>query len=340
MFKTIAPNAGPFLSLIFCLILAAPASMAAASDGPVCEGLAKASAEARAAKDLGKLETLLSQEKASDALCSERTIFCLGRNVALGYLDQAYARADAGAPPEELDKLLIKGKSFGAPWQLSVMEGDLRLHRAQKAHDGAQYSEASAAYQRALIELQDEQACHEFGEPPRPSAEDTEHIYRNMTATLLLAAPLKIERTRCSPCSWAFFSRIGGFEPHSRPLPLTFREGQTDLTPEGSAAAKELGECLKVEKPSRIVLSGHADPTGSDVYNADLSARRLAAVKDLLVKGGFAGEVQLEPKGKTEPFALPDASGYSPEEIRKLDRRIELVSYADAAAGCVAAPQP
>ncbi len=339
MRQPITPNAGRFLSLIFCLAFAAHGSVAAEPDGPICEGLAKASAQAGGAKDLGRLEKLLNEEKEADSQCSERTIFCLGRNVALGYLEQAYSRADAGAPPEELDKLLTKGRSFGAPWQLLTLQGDLLLHRAQKAHDGALFGQASSAYQQALIELQDEPACKDFGEPPRPSKEEAEHLYRNMSATLLLAEPLKIERTRCSPCNWAFFSRIGDFEPHSRPLPLTFKADKDELTPEGNDAAAELIECLRVERPSRIVLSGHTDLVGTDAYNRDLSQRRLDAVKDLLVKSGFTGAIELQAKGKSEPFSPPDA-GYSAEEVRKLNRRIELVSYFDAAPACAAPQQP
>jgi outer membrane protein OmpA-like peptidoglycan-associated protein len=56
----------------------------------------------------------------------------------------------------------------------------------------------------------------------------------------------------------------------------------------------------------------------------DLSARRLAAVRDFLVKGGFTGTIELEPKGKREPFVVDDPTEHSEAEIDQMNRRVEL----------------
>jgi hypothetical protein len=50
----------------------------------------------------------------------------------------------------------------------------------------------------------------------------------------------------------------------------------------------------------------------------------LEAVSRLLRKGGYTGQLELLPKGKSEPFTDVDRSTYSLDVLWQLDRRVEL----------------
>lgn len=83
-------------------------------------------------------------------------------------------------------------------------------------------------------------------------------------------------------------------------------------------------ECASQEKFPHIKLTGHTDMKGDDAYNMELSARRLAAVRDYLVHAGYTGQIELVPLGKREPFQLDDPGQHSQAEIDQLNRRVEL----------------
>lgn len=108
------------------------------------------------------------------------------------------------------------------------------------------------------------------------------------------------------------------------PVPLMFVYNEATLTPEGARAAALLLEYLTLKHLSQIELTGHADERGTDDYNYDLSRERLDTVFRLLKDGGYAGELKLTPKGKTEPYTGVDRAAYKGEALYQLDRRVEL----------------
>jgi outer membrane protein OmpA-like peptidoglycan-associated protein len=113
----------------------------------------------------------------------------------------------------------------------------------------------------------------------------------------------------------------------SIPVPIMFVYNEANFTSEGRRAADLLIEYLKLKHLKSISLSGHADERGSDPYNMDLSRERLDAVARYLRDGGFSGELDLVPKGKSEPFTGVDRSKFSGEALYQLDRRVELRVY-------------
>jgi len=145
-----------------------------------------------------------------------------------------------------------------------------------------------------------------------------------MVEAQLLAPQFELVRTRDNKCGGVFLASIRGFAPKSRPLPVTYVYKEATMTPEGTKAAQALLDCVKNENYHRVVLSGHTDQIGSDAYNMDLSAKRLATVKAFLVSGGITAEIVLIPKGKSEPFQVDDPGQHTPEEINQLNRRVEL----------------
>lgn len=108
------------------------------------------------------------------------------------------------------------------------------------------------------------------------------------------------------------------------PVPMTFMFDEATLTPDGEKTARLLLEYLQLKKYSAITLSGHADERGTTDYNMELSRKRLETVSAFLRSGGYAGKMDLVPKGATEPFKTIDRSKFSRDDLMQLDRRVEL----------------
>jgi outer membrane protein OmpA-like peptidoglycan-associated protein len=111
----------------------------------------------------------------------------------------------------------------------------------------------------------------------------------------------------------------------SIPVPVTFVFNEASFTDDGRKAASLLLEYLKLKRFGKVTLTGHADERGSDELNMQLSRDRLQTVANFLKAGGFAGELELVPKGKSEPYLGVARGDYDQEELWQLDRRVELV---------------
>jgi outer membrane protein OmpA-like peptidoglycan-associated protein len=303
------------------LLLAGSLPPAAAAD--TCTALTAQVAEARRANDLPRLSTLLTRARAPEAGCASTALFCLGRQGALAYVAAFYRHVDEKAPYAALEKLLAEGERLGSPWPLLVAFADIRFEEGRRSKKPELITAAARDYQRALTALGDEEDRLCPGEPSL-SAVQLGAIHRSMSTAILLAPRLETVSTRDGRCGGAFLAGIRGFIPEARPVPIRFAFNEASLTPEGEGAARALLDCIKREQYALIELTGHTDQRGSDAYNMDLSARRLATVRAFLEKGGFAGRVVTTPKGKSDPFRADDRGKYSQDELDQLDRRVEL----------------
>jgi outer membrane protein OmpA-like peptidoglycan-associated protein len=312
------------LAIALCLGVALPASGLAEAAGD-CATIAVSVAEARKAGDFDALDRLVAQADTAASACSAQARACLGRDAALGLLDAAKAKASEGASAGEVAALITRGRRLASPWQLLAAHGDLLLDEAKAVHDAKAYGEASLTYQLALLDAETTPvSCSNAEASARPAKPALEKLYGKMSTALLLAAPVRVATSRCGACDWLFLAGVGDFTPASRPLPITFDEGGVKPTPQGAEAIAALLQCTKGAGWKRIVLSGHTDDIGPEADNMKLSGRRLDVVKQALVAGGFDGEVVLEPKGKSEAYPVDPADQYTAEEVRRLNRRIEL----------------
>jgi outer membrane protein OmpA-like peptidoglycan-associated protein len=114
-------------------------------------------------------------------------------------------------------------------------------------------------------------------------------------------------------------------ETSQRREPITFIYNDTTFTLDGWRAVDGLAKQLLSDQPAMVSLSGHADERGSDLYNIELSRKRLSVVADYLRDKGFVGKLQLIPKGKSEPYRGVDRHALSQDELFQLDRRVELI---------------
>jgi outer membrane protein OmpA-like peptidoglycan-associated protein len=111
----------------------------------------------------------------------------------------------------------------------------------------------------------------------------------------------------------------------SAKAPITFIYNETTFTTQGRRAADLLAKYLLAQRAASVSLTGHADERGSDQYNLELSRARLAVVADYLRESGFAGKLELIPKGRSEPYSAVDRRALPKEDVFQLDRRVELL---------------
>jgi OOP family OmpA-OmpF porin len=88
--------------------------------------------------------------------------------------------------------------------------------------------------------------------------------------------------------------------PAAREFVVYFDWDRSDLTAEASSVVTQAANYAKSGRPTRILVVGHADTSGSAAYNVGLSNRRARTVGDALVAQGVnGGVISLDGKGET-----------------------------------------
>ena len=97
--------------------------------------------------------------------------------------------------------------------------------------------------------------------------------------------------------------------PVAREFIVYFDWDRSDLTAEARSVVTQAANYAKTGRPTRVLVVGYADTSGSAAYNVGLSNRRSLTVADALVAQGVAGGViALDGKGETN-LARPTADG-------------------------------
>jgi OOP family OmpA-OmpF porin len=108
---------------------------------------------------------------------------------------------------------------------------------------------------------------------------------------------------------------------------VLFDVDRAEVQPDGQQYLERVAALLTALGSPRAQVNGHTDQVGDEAYNVELSERRAAAVRDLLVGFGVSGD-SLETKGLGEtqplrPEVGPD--GADDPAARQLNRRVEIV---------------
>jgi outer membrane protein OmpA-like peptidoglycan-associated protein len=110
-------------------------------------------------------------------------------------------------------------------------------------------------------------------------------------------------------------------EPVPGPYIVFFDFDKSDIRPDAQAVINEAAANAQKFGIARIVVTGHADRSGSDAYNLLLSQRRADAVKAALMGQGMTeGEIAVFWKGESEPLVATDDGVKEPQ-----NRRVEIV---------------
>lgn len=103
---------------------------------------------------------------------------------------------------------------------------------------------------------------------------------------------------------------------------IFFDTGSDRVRPESAPTLKEIADMLREHGDLRLVIEGHTDNVGNAQANEQLSERRAAAVKQMLVTQHGVDASRLESKGLGA--SKPAAPNDTPEG-RQSNRRVELV---------------
>lgn len=108
--------------------------------------------------------------------------------------------------------------------------------------------------------------------------------------------------------------------PVSVTLHLHFAFDSSVIPVSDYSEVEKLTKVMKENPPSKAIVIGHTDWSGSDEYNQKLSERRSQALKDKLVSNGIEAErISASGKGEKEPIATNKT-----REGRAQNRRIEV----------------
>ena len=110
-------------------------------------------------------------------------------------------------------------------------------------------------------------------------------------------------------------------EPTYIGLPIKFNFNSSTLNDGSLTYLEQLGIMLSLEKMAdkNIMIVGHTDAVGPEIYNLDLSQRRAKAVKEFIVSNYGVDPARIKVSGKGESDTLPGKS-----ENSSINRRVEF----------------
>ncbi len=92
--------------------------------------------------------------------------------------------------------------------------------------------------------------------------------------------------------------------PFSVSSAAAFKTAGSDLSDEGKAEVKSFSDKLEGHDVTKITVEGYTDSQGSAAYNQKLSERRVASVKDEMVKNGIdPAIITVIGHGENDPIA-------------------------------------
>lgn len=103
---------------------------------------------------------------------------------------------------------------------------------------------------------------------------------------------------------------------------ILFDLDQYDLNIRGRKEIEEALAMIRQQSPSKIIIIGHTDNLGVEVYNQNLSLKRAQSVKNELSR--LLNELQIEFHCIGQGSEIPIASNLEVEG-RHLNRRVELI---------------
>jgi outer membrane protein OmpA-like peptidoglycan-associated protein len=102
---------------------------------------------------------------------------------------------------------------------------------------------------------------------------------------------------------------------------LYFKIDSTELLPDSAMLITKIIGSIRQRKSFDISVNGHSDRSGEDAYNLDLSLKRAAYIKELIVKEGIDERyITTDSHGEGNPV-VPTPDGVS----EPLNRRVEVI---------------
>jgi len=196
--------------------------------------------------------------------------------------------------------------------QVAQLQAQSAQQQAQSAQQSAEASrrEAEQAQRMAMAQTQQARDAQLNAETARQQALQAEARTRALEAQLSELAAKKTER--------GMVITLGS--------DVLFDVNRTELKPGAMRTIQKVAEFMKQYPERKLVVEGFTDSTGSDAYNADLSERRAASVRNVVVASGVdPSRVIARGYGESYPVASNDTNAG-----RQLNRRVEVIISNDA----------
>jgi outer membrane protein OmpA-like peptidoglycan-associated protein len=260
-------------------------------------------------QNLDKLENLLAELENEN--CPETYLDWLKRSMA----QIAAAKADSLTQQgklEEAEEFIQRAPM--TLWVTQVINGDIASRRKE-------WGDAAYFYNQAIDLISDPEAT-----PKAPSKEQIKKVYHLASEAQLLTGQLDATISRSGKPSGVMRSKMRGFRPQKRLIPILFKTGKSGLSKKGEKAAQQLIAYIKTQDFKKITLIGHTDSRGSMRINDRISKKRAKALKNYLRKAGIRIKIRTKGKGEREPLQLDNPAAYTQDEIDTLNRRVELAT--------------
>ena len=141
------------------------------------------------------------------------------------------------------------------------------------------------------------------------------------TAALQRDGRLTAQQSNAEAVNAAYASLLALPVPAPARFTLQFEPGSSTLTAESQSQLEGILAQASARAGGEIVVVGHTDRTGSPQANDTLSLQRAQAVRELLIKRGFASElVEAVGRGEREPVVPTEANVNEPR-----NRRAEII---------------
>jgi outer membrane protein OmpA-like peptidoglycan-associated protein len=125
------------------------------------------------------------------------------------------------------------------------------------------------------------------------------------TLRLLEDAPAGSATTATATAAAAAVAAVEASQPSSLSLPVPFSFDSADILPSARAQLDAIAAGIRMlPTTQRVVIEGHTDAVGTDLYNESLSQRRAQSVRRYLVTmhGIEAGRLEAVGFGESNPL--------------------------------------
>lgn len=108
---------------------------------------------------------------------------------------------------------------------------------------------------------------------------------------------------------------------------ISFDSGRADIKPGFRSMLDQFAQSLTQNPQTTVTIIGHADSTGDDAFNQNLSRERALATRDYLATRGVSmNRIAVDGRGEREPVAANES-----EAGRARNRRVEIFLQESAA---------
>lgn len=116
---------------------------------------------------------------------------------------------------------------------------------------------------------------------------------------------------------------LASLPPRPETILLYFRTGEAELRDDSVPEIPRIAALLRERVHPHVIVVGHADGTGSDAINIEVSRERAAMVRDMLVGLGVPVEnIEVSSHGKRNPL-IPTPDGVAEPRNRRVSVTIQ-----------------